>query len=82
MHLVDFGVSANYLNNSEAVEIKIGQGAKSGMGGHLLGEKVTADVSRIRMIPEGTDALSPARHMDIVGSRRSFNENIPVKGNH
>ncbi len=62
-----FGVSAKYLNNSEAVEIKIGQGAKSGMGGHLLGEKVTADVSRIRMIPEGTDALSPARHMDIVG---------------
>jgi glutamate synthase domain-containing protein 2 len=62
-----FGVSAAYLNNSEAVEIKIGQGAKSGMGGHLLGEKVTRDVSRIRMIPEGTDALSPARHMDIVG---------------
>jgi glutamate synthase domain-containing protein 2 len=62
-----FGVSAHYLNNSDAVEIKIGQGAKSGMGGHLLGEKVTADVSRIRMLPEGTDALSPARHMDIVG---------------
>jgi len=62
-----FGVSAEYLNNSDAVEIKIGQGAKSGMGGHLLGEKVTAEVSKIRMIPEGTDALSPARHMDIVG---------------
>jgi glutamate synthase domain-containing protein 2 len=62
-----FGVSAEYLNNSNAVEIKIGQGAKSGMGGHLLGEKVTAEVSKIRMIPEGTDALSPARHMDIVG---------------
>ncbi|WBF08311.1 glutamate synthase-related protein [Methanothermobacter thermautotrophicus] len=62
-----FGVSAEYLNNSEAIEIKIGQGAKSGMGGHLLAEKVTAEVSRIRMIPEGTDALSPARHMDIVG---------------
>ncbi|MDO5852081.1 MAG: glutamate synthase-related protein [Methanobacteriaceae archaeon] len=62
-----FGVSANYLKNAEAVEIKIGQGAKSGMGGHLLGEKVTADVSKIRMIPEGSDALSPSRHMDIVG---------------
>jgi len=62
-----FGVSAEYLNNCEAIEIKIGQGAKSGMGGHLLGEKVTAEVSKIRMIPEGTDALSPARHMDIVG---------------
>lgn len=62
-----FGVSAEYLNNADAVEIKIGQGAKSGMGGHLLGEKVTAEVSRIRNIPEGSDALSPARHMDIVG---------------
>ncbi|MCC7554478.1 MAG: nitronate monooxygenase [Methanobacteriaceae archaeon] len=62
-----FGVSADYLNSADAVEIKIGQGAKSGMGGHLLGEKVTAEVSKIRMIPEGSDALSPARHMDIVG---------------
>lgn len=62
-----FGVSADYLNRADAIEIKIGQGAKSGMGGHLLGEKVTAEVSKIRMIPEGADALSPARHMDIVG---------------
>ncbi|MDR1819489.1 MAG: alpha-hydroxy-acid oxidizing protein [Methanobrevibacter sp.] len=62
-----FGVSAEYLNNADAIEIKIGQGAKSGMGGHLLGEKVTGEVSKIRMIPEGADALSPARHMDIVG---------------
>jgi len=62
-----FGVSASYLNNADAIEIKIGQGAKPGMGGHLMGEKVTAEVSAIRGIPEGTDALSPARHMDIVG---------------
>ena len=62
-----FGVSASYLNNSEAIEIKIGQGAKSGMGGHLLAHKVTAEVARVRNIPEGTSALSPARHMDIVG---------------
>jgi len=62
-----FGVSAEYLNNADAIEIKIGQGAKPGMGGHLMGEKVTAEVSAIRGIPKGTDALSPARHMDIVG---------------
>lgn len=62
-----FGISADTLNKGDAIEIKIGQGAKSGMGGHLLGEKVTADVAKIRMIPEGSDALSPARHMDIVG---------------
>ncbi|MFH1404165.1 MAG: FMN-binding glutamate synthase family protein [Candidatus Altiarchaeota archaeon] len=62
-----FGVSSKYLNSADAIEIKIGQGAKPGMGGHLMGEKVTAEVSAIRGIPEGTDALSPARHMDIVG---------------
>ncbi len=62
-----FGVSSKYLNSADAVEIKIGQGAKAGMGGHLLGEKVTEDIARIRGIPPGTDALSPARHMDIIG---------------
>jgi glutamate synthase domain-containing protein 2 len=62
-----FGVSAQYLNQADAIELKIGQGAKPGMGGHLMGEKVTAEVSAIRGIPAGTDALSPARHMDIVG---------------
>ena len=62
-----FGVSANYLNNADAIEIKIGQGSKAGMGGHLLAEKVTAEVAKIRNIPMGTNALSPARHMDIVG---------------
>jgi len=62
-----FGVSSKYLNNSDAIEIKIGQGAKAGMGGHLMGEKVTAEISKMRGIAIGTDALSPARHMDIVG---------------
>ncbi len=60
-----FGVDADYLRRSAAVEIKIGQGAKPGIGGHLPGEKVDAEVSRTRMIPEGTDALSPAPHHDI-----------------
>jgi len=43
----------------------VGQGAKPGIGGHLPGEKVTPDISRTRMIPEGTDAISPAPHHDI-----------------
>ncbi len=60
-----FGVSPEYLNVAAAVEIKIGQGAKPGIGGHLPGEKVDAAISRTRMIPEGTDALSPAPHHDI-----------------
>ncbi|MBO3801912.1 MAG: alpha-hydroxy-acid oxidizing protein [Candidatus Brockarchaeota archaeon] len=62
-----FGVSAEYLEVSDAVEIKIGQGAKPGQGGLLLGEKVVGEVSKIRGLPEGSDAISPARHLDIVG---------------
>ena len=60
-----FGVDPHYLNTAAAIEIKIGQGAKPGIGGHLPGEKISAEVSRTRMIPEGTDAISPAPHHDI-----------------
>jgi glutamate synthase domain-containing protein 2 len=60
-----FGVHKDYLDVGAAVEIKIGQGAKPGIGGHLPGEKVTADISKTRMIPVGTDALSPAPQHDI-----------------
>jgi glutamate synthase domain-containing protein 2 len=60
-----FGVHSDYLNAGAAVEIKIGQGAKPGIGGHLPGEKVTEDIARTRMIPVGTDALSPAPQHDI-----------------
>jgi glutamate synthase domain-containing protein 2 len=60
-----FGVQADYLNAGRVVEIKIGQGAKPGIGGHLPGEKVSAEVSLTRMIPQGTDALSPAPQHDI-----------------
>lgn len=60
-----FGVDVNYLRAGAAVEIKIGQGAKPGIGGHLPGEKIARQVSLTRMIPQGTDALSPAPHHDI-----------------
>ncbi|MDR0804638.1 MAG: alpha-hydroxy-acid oxidizing protein, partial [Oscillospiraceae bacterium] len=60
-----FGVHKDYLNAGAAVEIKMGQGAKPGIGGHLPGIKIGADVSRTRMIPMGTDAISPAPHHDI-----------------
>lgn len=60
-----FGVDPDYLLSSAACEIKIGQGAKPGIGGHLPGEKVNAEISRTRMIPVGTDALSPAPQHDI-----------------
>lgn len=60
-----FGVDARYLNAGAMVEIKIGQGAKPGIGGHLPGEKINEEVSQTRMIPRGTDAISPAPHHDI-----------------
>jgi len=60
-----FGVHPEYLDVAKIIEIKIGQGAKPGIGGHLPGEKVSAEISLTRMIPQGTDALSPAPQHDI-----------------
>ncbi|MCL2029223.1 MAG: glutamate synthase-related protein [Deltaproteobacteria bacterium] len=60
-----FGVHPEYLNSGAAIEIKMGQGAKPGIGGHLPGAKIVGDISRTRMIPEGSDAISPAPHHDI-----------------
>lgn len=60
-----FGVHETYLNTAAAIEIKIGQGAKPGIGGHLTGKKIVGDISKTRMVPEGLDAISPAPHHDI-----------------
>ena len=48
-----FGVNHDYLNAGAAIEIKMGQGAKPGIGGHLPGRKIVADIAKTRMIPEG-----------------------------
>ncbi len=60
-----FGINKEYLESGAAIEIKIGQGAKPGIGGHLPGEKIDKEISKTRMIPEGSDAISPAPHHDI-----------------
>jgi len=60
-----FGVHKDYLNSGAAIEIKMGQGAKPGIGGHLPGKKIVGDISKTRMSPEGSDAISPAPHHDI-----------------
>ena len=60
-----FGVFKDYLEAGAAIEIKMGQGAKPGIGGHLPGTKIREDVSKTRMIPMGADAISPAPHHDI-----------------
>lgn len=60
-----FGVHKDYLEIGAAIEIKMGQGAKPGIGGHLPGSKIVGDISNTRMIPEGNAAISPAPHHDI-----------------
>jgi glutamate synthase domain-containing protein 2 len=60
-----FGVTEEYLKNADAVEIKIGQGAKAGQGGLLPAAKVTKEIAEIRKIPLGKAAHSPPYHPDI-----------------
>lgn len=60
-----YSVTPENLKNSDAIEIKIGQGTKPGMGGHLPGEKVTPEIAKIRNKPQGEDIISPSRFADI-----------------
>lgn len=60
-----FGIEKKVLDACAAVEIKIGQGAKPGIGGHLPSNKNTEIVAKTRMIQQGSEAISPAPHHDI-----------------
>lgn len=60
-----FGVNAELLNSSNLLEIKIGQGAKPGEGGHLPGSKVTAKIAEARNATIGSDLISPSNNHDI-----------------
>jgi len=60
-----FGVTAEYLNNCEELEIKIAQGAKPGEGGQLPGMKVTGLIARLRHSTPGVTLISPPPHHDI-----------------
>jgi glutamate synthase domain-containing protein 2 len=60
-----YSVTEENLQRVDAIEIKIGQSAKPGMGGHLPGEKVTKEIAEVRGFPEGTDIVSPASFEDI-----------------
>lgn len=55
-----YSVTEENLKNSDAIEIKIGQGTKTGMGGHLPGEKVTEEIAKVRNKPVGQDVISPS----------------------
>ena len=60
-----FGVSSLLLNSSEWIEIKIGQGAKPGEGGHLPGSKVTEAIAHARNATVGSDLISPSNNHDL-----------------
>ena len=60
-----FGVDEKYLKSADAIEIKMGQGAKPGQGGLLPAEKVTPEIAKIRKVKKGQDIHSPAAHPDI-----------------
>jgi glutamate synthase (NADPH) large chain len=60
-----FGVSSLLINSSEWVEIKIGQGAKPGEGGHLPGSKVTQAIAQARNAAVGSDLISPSNNHDL-----------------
>jgi len=62
-----YGMNVHHLQMADAIELTIGQGAKPGTGGLLLGAKVRDDVAKQRDLPVGVDQRSPARHPDFLG---------------
>src|ERR671936_380981 len=79
----------HHLMLADAVEFFIGQGCKVGLGGHLMGQKVTEQVAEMRSLPPGIDQRSPARHPDWLGpddlslkvqeTREATNYEIPIQ---
>ena len=84
-----YGFNPHHLRVADACEIFIGQGCKVGLGGHLMGQKVTDQVAEMRSLPAGIDQRSPARHPDWLGPddlalkiqelREATNWEIPIQ---
>jgi glutamate synthase domain-containing protein 2 len=62
-----YGINIHHMLMADAIELTIGQGAKPGTGGLLLGSKVSDVIARQRDLPVGVDQRSPARHPDFLG---------------
>lgn len=62
-----YGINIHHMQMADAIELTIGQGAKPGTGGLLLGSKVSDVIARQRDLPIGVDQRSPARHPDFLG---------------
>ena len=63
-----YGLDLDHLRRADALELVVGQGAKPGTGGLLLGMKVSKRISDIRTLPEGVDQRSTIRHPDFLGA--------------
>ena len=84
-----YGFNPHHLMLADAVEFFIGQGCKVGLGGHLMGQKVTEQVAEMRSLPAGIDQRSPARHPDWLGPddlslkiqeiREATNYQVPIQ---
>ena len=62
-----YGMNPNDLRKADAIEVVVGQGAKPGGGGMLLGQKISPRVAEMRTLPEGIDQRSACRHPDWTG---------------
>ncbi|MBY0524451.1 MAG: FMN-binding glutamate synthase family protein [Gemmataceae bacterium] len=62
-----YGINIHHLRQADAIELTIGQGAKPGTGGLLLGSKVSPEIAKMRDLPPGVDQRSPCRHPDFLG---------------
>ncbi|MSP82550.1 MAG: FMN-binding glutamate synthase family protein [Alphaproteobacteria bacterium] len=84
-----YGFNPHHARLADGIEIFIGQGCKVGLGGHLMGQKVTDQVAEMRSLPAGIDQRSPARHPDWLGPddlalkinelREATNGEIPIQ---
>ncbi|ALX03551.1 FMN-binding glutamate synthase family protein [Aeromicrobium erythreum] len=62
-----YGMNPDHLRQADAIEVVLGQGAKPGGGGMLLGQKITERVAQMRTLPQGVDQRSASRHPDWTG---------------
>ncbi len=62
-----YGMNPDHLRQADAIEVVVGQGAKPGGGGMLLGQKISPRVAEMRTLPEGVDQRSACRHPDWTG---------------
>jgi glutamate synthase domain-containing protein 2 len=62
-----YGLNVHHMRAADAIELTVGQGAKPGTGGVLLGSKVSPEIAAARELPPGVDQRSPARHPDWLG---------------